>query len=131
MEIRIDKLYIELIIGFINKKKFSDFEYIYDVLIKQLFLDKIDITKLMYKELLQFLDNETINILNDYKIEKEKDLNNELKINFNYFLLKYIFKNIYDINQFKYVKTLRKQLKIMVKSNPNIFNNIMTNKLLK
>ena len=131
ISIPIDKFYIELIIAFINKKKFDNYENIYNIFITQLSLDKIDITKLMYEELVQYLDCDTNIIINDYKIVKEEDLNNELKINFNHFLLKYIFKNIYDINQFKYVYSFRNTLKKIIKSNPNITKNIISDKYKK
>ena len=113
IENQIDKLYTELIIGFINKKNFENYDNVYDVFINQICLDKIDITKLMYDELKQYLDCETNSVINEYIIQNDADLNNDLKINFNYFLLKYIFKNIYDIKDKKIIK-LKKLLKFFI-----------------
>ncbi len=123
IENQIDKLYTELIIGFINKKNFENYDNVYDVFINQIGLDKIDITKLMYDELKQYLDCETNSVINEYIIQNDADLNNDLKINFNYFLLKYIFKNIYDIKDIKYIESLRKSIKNIIRANPDMKKN--------
>ena len=123
IENQIDKLYTELIIGFINKKNFENYDNVYDVFINQICLDKIDITKLMYDELKQYLDCETNSVINEYIIQNDADLNNDLKINFNYFLLKYIFKNIYDIKDIKYIESLRKSIKNIIRANPDMKKN--------
>ena len=48
IEMSIDELYSQIIIGLIESKKFENFDYVYDVIIIQLNLDEIDITQLMY-----------------------------------------------------------------------------------
>ena len=77
IEMSIDELYSQIIIGLIESKKFENFDYVYDVIIIQLNLDEIDITQLMYDNIKNFLDNEeNKNISNDYLIKEENDLDN-------------------------------------------------------
>ena len=77
----------------------------------------------MYDNIKQYLDDEkNIKILNNYIIKEEKDLkdeNNENKINFNFILIKYILKNIYNICDIKYISNLRESLKKIFNNNKN------------
>ena len=127
----IDEIYIIIIICLIKSKKFGNYDFIIDI-INQLSLDEIDLTKLMYDKLKSFLDDENnINLLNDYVIRDEKDLNNDIKINFNYILIKYILKNIFDLYDIKFVYDLRNILKNILKKNRKSINNIEKNKYIK
>ena len=131
LELPIDKIYIIIIIGLIQSKKFGDYDFVIDI-INQLSLDEIDLTKLMYDELKSFLDDENKkNLLNDYIIKEEKDLNDDIKINFNYILIKYILKNIFDLYNIKFVFDLRNNLKNILKKNRKAINNCEKSKYLK
>ena len=96
IETNIDKFFINIIINLIKNENFEE-EKINDTL-KELELDKIDFTRDMYQEFIDFINNDKY-IKNNY-IEKIEDLININKINFYYIILKYIFKNqifIYNI----------------------------------
>ena len=95
----IDKIYLKIIISLL-KKKFEDYNYIENI-IKQLDIESINITQIMFNEIKALLNNKESDI-NKYLISKE-DLFDDKKINLYYILLKYIFKEriyIYQINFF-------------------------------
>ena len=124
IDISIDKLYVQIIIGLIESNKFENFNYAYDI-ICQLNLEEIDITKSMYDNIKQFLDNEkNQKILNTYVIKEENDLNNESKVNFNFILINYILKNIYNIYDIKFISNLRESLKKILENNKNALKSI-------
>lgn len=124
----IDKLYMEIIFGLINEKKFEDFNYVKNIIIKQLNLDQIDITENMYNNLEQFLEKD---IRKDYEIENEEDLRKDLKINFTYILINYILKNDYYINNLKFLSSIKQNLKNILKNNKEALKNIEKNKYKK
>ena len=97
---KIDKLYVEIIIGLIKNHKFEDYEYTYDLL-DQLDFENIEITKYMFDELYKILKNE--DIIKTYIISNEGDLTNINKINFYYILIKYIFKSPFYIYQIPFL----------------------------
>ena len=76
-------------------------------------------------------DKENKLIINEYLINEEKDLNDNLKINFSYFLIKYYFKNDYYINNSKFISALKKRLKNILNINKNALANIEDNKYKK
>ena len=129
--ISIDELYFKIIIELIESKKFGNFDYVNDI-IYQLNLEEIDITKFMYDNIKQYLDDiKNKEILNDYMIKEENDLKDEKKehkINFNYILIKYILKNIYNICDIKYISNLREGLKKIIDKNKNALKDIEINK---
>ena len=127
----IDKIYNEIIFGLIKSKKFDKFKYINDI-IKQLDLVEIDITEFMYNNLEEFLnDKKNELIINEYIIKEEKDLNDNLKINFCYFLIKYFYKNDYFISNSKFISSLKENLKNLFNINKNALANIEDNKYKK
>lgn len=131
IDIPIDELYFHIIIGLIESKKFEDFDYVNDI-IYQLNLEEIDITKFMYDNIKQFFDSENnLQLLNDYIIKEENDFDNETKINFNYILIKYILKNIYNICDIKFISNLRESLKKIMDKNKNVLKDIEKNKYSK
>ena len=120
---RIDEIYIDIINILIKTNKIDDYEYTYNI-IKELDLEKIDLTELMFSELTQ-----TLNINNKY-IQKYKILDKEdfsFKkeiINFYYILFKYILKNsIYIYNIELLLKTRQKIIKIIKNNNTDILYN--------
>ena len=88
--IKIDKIYINIIKGLIIQNKFENFEYIQKIA-EELDLESIDITKTMYEELYEIFTNEEY--VRKYLISDLNDLFVPFKMNFYYFLLKYIFKS--------------------------------------
>ena len=128
IDISIDKLYVQIIIGLIESNKFENFNFAYDI-ICQLNLEEIDVTKSMYDNIKQFLDNEkNQKILNTYIIKEENDLKDESKVNFNFILINYILKNIYNIYDIKFISNLRKNLKKILDNNKNALKSIENNK---
>ena len=108
----IDEIYIEIIYGLIQKNKFDDYEYTKDVLINQLEIQSITITKKMIAQLPRVLNYDD-NCVKRYIISKESDLFIKNKINFNYLWIKYILKDIVYIdeiplflNNWKYIQKI-------------------------
>ena len=83
-------------------------------------LKSIIITKKMFEEIKNFLDNEENGMMNKYLISKIEDLFDQNKINFFYILLKYILKSFTFICQIRFCLEVRKNLLKLCKSNPNI-----------
>ena len=109
---KIDEIYIDIIISLIKNNKFEDEQYIIKIF-KQLDLININLTNLMFTELISFLDSDNENIIN-YAINDQKDLINTIKVNFLYFLLKYILKEPVYIYQSKFlIKTRINIIKII------------------
>ena len=110
----IDKIYGDLIKSLITNKKFENFELILDVM-KQLDMENIPITKFMYNELVDILNNEEI--MKDLKIVDKDDFYNENKINIYFILIKYIFKNSFYIYNISFFLEIRKLLINLLNSN--------------
>ena len=95
ININIDRLYIEIIFGLIKTNKFDNYNEALSI-IEQLDLENICITKAMMDEFPRVF-NYDFYYIKLYMTLKIDDLNNEKKINFYYFLLKYILKNSFFI----------------------------------
>ena len=121
MDKDLDILYIDLIINTllksnkIEEKNEEDKKYIKQ-LVYQLNLDKIDLTKPMFEELYKYLKEKGFE---NYKISNPEDLYDEKKINFYYYLAKYILKRNYFIYNITYLYELKKKLIEYIK-NKNI-----------
>ena len=101
-------------------------------IVTQLNLEQIDITENIYKTLENFLTNpENELLINNYVIKDEKDLNDNLKINFSYFLIKYIYKNDFLINSSEFISSLRESIKNILNKNKNSLKKIESNKYQK
>ena len=101
-------------------------------IVTQVNLEQIDITENMYKTLENFLTNpENELLINNYVIKDEKDLNDNLKINFSYFLIKYIYKNDFLINSSEFISSLRESIKNILNKNKNSLKKIESNKYQK
>ena len=127
---KIDKIYIDIINNLIKSKKFENYEKCKGIM-EQLEIEKINITKTMYDELLR-----TLNINDDYikkyLILEIKDLFDEKKINFYFILLKYIIKSNIYIYQIPFLLQSKKNISKIIKSNINNFPiNINDNNKLK
>ena len=110
----IDKIYVKLIQSLIKNKKFGNYEFVLDVM-KQLDMENILITPLMYEELSNILKNEEL--VKDYKIVDKNDFYDENKINFYFILIKYIFKKSFYIYNIDFFLKTRKLLIELLKSN--------------
>ena len=97
----IDNIYLDIIILLIKTNKFSDFDYVYEI-IENLDLKSIALTKVLYEGISQAL-NENNDYLKDYEIKNLKDLVED-KINFYYTLIKFIFKNVAYIYNIPFLK---------------------------
>ena len=118
IEYQIDKIYADIISSLIRNKKIKDYDFSLNIL-KQMDIENINITNEIYDKLSKTLNDE--DIIKEYKIEKNDDIFNEIKINFYFILIKYIFKNslyIYHINFFLETRKL-------------ILNLLRTNKEIK
>ena len=109
---KIDELYIEIINALIIGKKFENYDYIYYV-IKQLDLEKINLTKTMLDGLLKILNDEKY--MKEYIIANKLELFNTKKINFNYILIRYILTNPIYIYQIPFLFKLKKNINKIIK----------------
>ena len=133
--IKIDKLYIEIIIYLIKNNKLEDYEYIYNIM-EKLDLEFIDLTETMIQDLLKILD-ENNNYIKQYIIANIDDLLNIKKTNFYYILLKYILKDSFYIYQIpfllktriKIIKIINSNLKGLLSININEDNNEMKSRI--
>ena len=125
----IDVIYIEIINTIIKNKKIEDYDYICD-LIKQLDLENIDITKIMFDKLYEFLNNNK-DYINDYLILNLEDFSNEIKVNFYYILLKYILKNSIYIYQIPFLIKTSINIRQILNSNKPIYIISKNEKIIK
>ena len=88
---RIDKIYIDIINNLIKAKNFENYDECKGIM-EQIEIEKINITKNMYDELLRTL-NLNDDYITKYLISEIKDLLDEKKLNFYFILLKYIIKS--------------------------------------
>ena len=106
---KIDEIYIEIINSIIRSKKIEDFEYAYYVF-EQLDLKNISLTKTIFDGLMNGQNYK------DYEINNIEDINDEIKVNFYYLFLEFIFKDsIYIYNVPFLLKTRKIFLDIIKK----------------
>ena len=119
---KIDLIYIGIILNLIKQRKMENYEYTLDVL-KQMDFENIKLTKNMIDKLNELFEDK--NILNYYQIRKPIDLSNETKINFYYFLLKYILKDdSLLIYQNALLINTKRSIIEMIKTNKITMNNL-------
>jgi len=112
----IDYIYLKIILSLIKENDFNNIEKIIET-IKELDLESINITEIIYKGLSEELDNKNNIYWNKYMIDNLDDLKDEKKINFNYILLKYIFKNSLYIYNIQFLNENRKNLLELLNKN--------------
>ena len=111
---RIDIIYINIINKLIKSNKLEDYEYSENIF-DQIHLEFIDITKTMFDQLYEILNEYKDNI----KISKIEDLYNDKIINFYYILFKYILKYSFYIYQIPIlIDNKNAIIKIIKKLNP-------------
>jgi len=126
----LDEIYYEIINSLIRNKQFKDYYYTINIL-KQLDIENIDLSLLMYNEISKEL-NKNENYIQEQKILTKEDLFSEDKINFHYILLKFIFKNSIYIYNIPFITKSRENILKIIKAY-NIFEDLslMTNDDLK
>ena len=122
---RIDIIYTEIIEALIKNRKFEDYEYTLNIM-DQLKLEEIYPTEYMINELFKIL-NSNEHYINDYVITNMKDVCGEKKINFYYFVCKYLLKRQRYIYIFQFLITTKKMLITKLKRDEINFKNINTN----
>ena len=120
---KIDEIYSEIIVSLIKNGKFENYEFTYNI-IRQIDLENIDITELIFDNLLKLLNT---NDIANYLILSEQDLYNEKKILLYYILLKFILKNSIYIYQVPALSETRKLILEILKSNKLLYKNINNN----
>ena len=119
-KLKIDKIYINIINILIKNKKFEDYNFMI-IIIKQLDIENIKLTKTMIDELLKIL-NSNEKYINDYILINEEDFSNQRKINFYFILIKYILKNSIYIYQIPFLLKTRNNIKKIIKSKKEIYS---------
>ena len=121
-EIKIDKIYSDIISKLIKTNKIDDKEYTSN-LIKELDLENMNITETMFDEIKTTLD-ENSQYLEKYTIKNISDLNDDNIINFFYILFKYILKLPIYIYLIPFLlKTKKKIIKLIKTNKLNYINN--------
>ena len=118
----IDEIYSEIIIWLIMNlfnNKFKDFDFVYNI-IEQLDLKFINITNIMFKELLNMFNNNNVKFMQNYELSEIKDLSDNTKINFYYILFKYILKNSIYIYHIPFLLKNRKNIISIIKNSSEI-----------
>ena len=105
---KIDAIYLDIIISLIKNHEFDNYDSCYDI-IKQLDLENIDITPMIFEGLSKTLNNKA-EYMDYYIINYKDDLMNETKINFYYIIIKFILKQ-YDLNNIEFLNENIKQFK--------------------
>ena len=111
----IDKLYMDIILSIFKTEKDLSYDEIYKTL-DYLELEKISITKNMYADFNNFINNEQKNS-NNFFIETIEDLVNIKKIHCYYIILKYFLKNPIYIYKFPFLLKTRKMIIDLIKNN--------------
>ena len=123
---RIDKILIEIIKSLIINRQLKDYQYTIEIM-NILEIEKIELTNIMFDELLNIL-NSNEKYIDDYKINNINDLLNIEKINFYYFILKFILKNSIYIYQFTFLLKTRIFIIQLLKSKNILYINKNTYK---
>ena len=127
---KVDELYWDIINSLIRSKKIQIYDYSYNIL-KQLNLESIHITLTIFNKIAYELNTKD-DCINENIIEKVEDFYESKKINFYYFLLKYILKDPCYIYQIKFLKETRKNIiKILKRDENKIFINNFNDDLKK
>ena len=112
---KVDEIFIEIIISLIKSNKFTEYKYT-DKILSDLDFSNIYLTEEMFEQLYITLNQDEVYI-NKYIIKCKEDLFVESKINFYFFLLKYILKESYYFYYFPFLLKTRKLIINLLKSN--------------
>ena len=122
----IDVIYIEIIIYLLRQTKFENYDDINNIL-KQLDIEYIKLTKLMFDELNKELEKNEY--LLNYQINELNDLIDNKKTNFYYFLIKYILKDPIYIYQMKLLDKARIAIIKIINSKKDYLIKIINEKI--
>ena len=123
---KIDEIYTEIIKYLILKKKLNGDDKI-DDLIKEIDLQSIDLSKIMFDGLSSVLIKNK-EYIKEYIIENYEDIFDIKKINFYYILLKYILKFDYYIYQIPFLLETKNKIIKIIKANIAEFNHSLNQK---
>ena len=112
---KIEEIYLIIIKYLIENSKLEDSEYI-ESIINQIELESINLTKLMFDELITILKKEK-EYIKKYEIENFENIFNEKKINFYYNFIKYILKQYLYIYQIPFLLETRAKILNLIKNN--------------
>jgi len=110
---KIEEIYTEIIMNLIKTNKIDDNTFANSI-IKQLDLENIYVTKIMYDGLASTLKSDN-NYMKKYIISNKEDLYNDFIINFYYILFKYILKKPIYIYQIPFLDEVRKKILEIIK----------------
>jgi len=118
---KIEEIYTEIIMNLIKTNKIDDITYANNI-IKQLDLENIYITKIMYDGLAGVLIPDK-NYMKKYIISDKENLYNDEIINFYYILFKYILKKPIYIYQIEFLYKIRETIFKIIKNNIEKYKN--------
>ena len=114
--IKLDEIYINIIINVLLKSDEIDEK---EKLINDIDLENIELTESMLNKIYEFFNGEE---KNKYIISEAKDFYDEKKLNFYFYLCKYILKTNYYIYQINFLKELKQKfITILNKDNQQLF----------
>ena len=114
--IKLDEIYINIIINVLLKSDEIDEK---EKLINDIDLENIELTESMLNKIYEFFNGEE---KNKYIISEAKDFYDEKKLNFYFYLCKYILKTNYYIYQINFLKELKQKfITILNKNNQQLF----------
>ena len=122
-EPNLEELYINIIINVLLKTYLTDAKYEKKIIefIDEIDLENIDLTKSMLNKIIEFLNGKE---KNKYIISEVKDFNDEKKLNFFYYLCKYILKKNYYIYQINFLKELKGAIKNILKTQKQLLQKL-------
>ena len=127
--IDIENIYSGILIYLIRNRQFDNYEYVNDIM-KQLDFGNIELTYNIFKELKkEFDDNSEKEYIDKYKIKNFESLKIEGIINFNYLILRYVFKNSIYLYNIDFLLETRKIILNLLNNNYYKIKNLITTNL--
>ena len=123
-DVSLEDLYIDIIINVLLKTYLTDTKYEKEIeeFIEEIDLKNIDLTKSMLNKIVEFFNGEE---KNKYIISEAKDFKDEKKLNFFYYLCKYILKKNYYIYQINFLKELKGTIKNIIKTQKQLLQELI------
>ena len=115
----IDLIYAEMINILLKSKDYD--------LIEQLDLDNINLTNIMFNEILKNLSSSNESFIHEYRLNTLEDLFDSKRIDFYYILFKYILKNSIYIYFIDFLNDKRKSIIKIIHSKQNQLKNLLNN----
>ena len=120
-DLKLEDIYIDIIINVLLKLYLTDTKYEKEMkkFIEDIDLENIELTSSMMNKIALFFNEEE---KNKYIISELKDFNDEKKLNFYYYLCKYILKKNYYIYQINFLKELKDKIKNILRTQNELSN---------